>query len=326
MNNKLLILFAIVSIVMFEACQKSTVGEYSGTGSVTNGLATTTTENLYTKGTRVAGIGSITATNNSVWTVPAEVNYTNTAFPTASDLYNPDGNKFENSAAALAAFDASKIIEIDPTGEVITGYIFADNYFELYINGVAVGKDAIPFTDFNSHIVKFKVSKPFTIAMKLVDWEERLGLGCETNGGKNYHLGDGGMVAVFKDAAGNIVCKTNGDWKAQTFYIAPIKDLTCVKEEGTTRNSSKCSTTDVSDGSGFAALHWKVPTDWMSATFDDSAWPNATTYTNSNIGVDNKKAYTNFTDIFDDATNDAEFIWSTNVILDNEVIVRKTVQ
>jgi hypothetical protein len=41
--------------------------------------------------------------------------------------------------------------------------------------------------------------------------------------------------------------------------------------------------------------------------------------------VDNKPAYTNFTTIFDDVSNDAQFIWSKNVILDNEVIVRKTV-
>ena len=82
----------------------------------------------------------------------------------------------------------------------------------------------------------------------------------------------------------------------------------------------------VRNGAGYAALHWKVPADWMSKTFDDSSWPNATTYSNATIGVDGKSAFTNFTDIFDDASNDAQFIWSTNVILDNEVIVRKIVQ
>jgi hypothetical protein len=190
--------------------------------------------------------------------------FTNSTFPTASDLYNPDGNKYDNSAAALSAFNNSKIIEVDAGGEVITGYIFADNYFELYINGVAVGKDAIPFTDFNSHIVKFRVSKPYTIAMKLVDWEERLGLGCEKQGTKKYHPGDGGLVAVFKDTTGAIVCTTNSDWKAQTFYIAPIKDFSCVSEVGTTRYSTNCNTDDVSNGSGYAALHWAIPAGWMN--------------------------------------------------------------
>ena len=324
MKNKILIVIGL--IVLNSSCKKSVIGAYSGTASVTEGLASTTTENLYSKGIRIAGLGSITATDGTVWTVPAEVNFTNTNFPTASDLYNPNGNKYSNSAAALAAFNPSNIIEIDSAGEVITGYIFADNYFELYINGVTVGKDAIPFTDFNSSIVKFKVSKPYTIAMKLVDWEERLGLGCETKGSKKYHPGDGGMVAVFKDATGNIVCKTDADWKAQTFYIAPIKDFSCVTENGTTRNTSNCNTDDVINGAGYAALHWKLPNDWINKTFDDSTWPNATKYSNSTIGVDGKNAFTNFTNIFDDASNDAQFIWSTNVILDNEVIVRKTVQ
>jgi hypothetical protein len=324
MKNKILIVFGL--IILSSSCKKSVKGEYSGTASVTEGLASTTTENLYSKGIRVAGLGLITATDNSVWTVPAEVNFTNTNFPIAADLYNPDGNKYDNSAAAIAAFDPANTIQIDTAGEVYTGYIFADNYFELYINGIAVGKDAIPFTDFNSHIVKFKVTKPFTIAMKLVDWEEKLGLGCEKNKLKKYHPGDGGMVAVFKDATGNIVCTTNAEWKAQTFYTAPIKDFSCVSENGTTRNSSNCNTTDVRNGAGYAALHWKLPIDWINKTFDDSSWPNATTYSNSAIGVDGKNAFTNFTDIFDDATNDAQFIWSTNVVLDNEVIVRKTLQ
>jgi hypothetical protein len=195
----------------------------------------------------------------------------------------------------------------------------------MYINGVAVGKDNVPFTQFNSNIVRFKVNRPFTIAMLLVDWEERLGVGCETNGGYTYHCGDGGLVAVFKDANNTIIAKTGSDWKAQTFYTAPIMDLTCPTEIGSLRQSINCSTVDSNSGTNYYGLHWLRPANWESPLFNDSTWPNATTYSNSTIGVDNKPAYTNFTNIFDDVTSDAEFIWSTNVILDNEVIVRKTV-
>ena len=102
MKNKILIVIGL--IVLNSSCKKSVIGAYSGTASVTEGLASTTTENLYSKGIRIAGLGSITATDGTVWTVPAEVNFTNTNFPTASDLYNPNGNKYSNSAAALAAF------------------------------------------------------------------------------------------------------------------------------------------------------------------------------------------------------------------------------
>lgn len=300
--------------------------DYSGTGSITQGLAETTVTNLLSCG-RIAGLGTITSTDNMVWTVPADVNYTDSSLPFASDLHNPcNGNTYNNTAEAVAALSDADIVEIDADGEVITAYVFADNYFEMYINGVPVGKDNVPFTQFNSDIVRFKVNAPFTIAMKLVDWEENLGLGSEDNGGAAYHPGDGGMVAVFKNASDEVVTITDASWKAQTFYTAPVKSLSCLSESGTTRSSANCDDSDSSDGTSYYGVHWAVPTDWTAAAFDDSDWPSGTTYTNNTIGVDNKSSYTNFTDIFDDSANDAQFIWSTNVVLDNEVIVRKTVQ
>lgn len=299
--------------------------DYVGTGAVTQGLGMTTTENLYPNGQRVSPVGTVTDADGTVWTVPADVNYTNSAFPFAPDLSNPDGAQYSSAAEALEAFDSNNIIEVDADGELITAYIFGDNYFELYVNGTEVGKDAIPFTPFNSHILKFRVAAPYTVAMLLVDWEENLGLGSESQA-TDYHPGDGGVVAVFHDANGSIIATTGSDWKAQTFYISPISDLTCPVEMGTTRSSANCSTADATDGSQYYALHWEIPSNWMDEDFDDADWPDASTYTNETIGVDNKSSYTNFTDIFDDASNDAQFIWSTNVVLDNEVILRKTIQ
>jgi hypothetical protein len=314
-------------ILLILLLSASSYAQYNGTGSVTQGLATTTTANLYNcSGGRIAAVGTITASDATTWTVPAETNFTNNSFPFASDLNNAcNGHNYANATAALAALNGTDIVTIDAAGEIITAYIFADNYFEMYINGIPVGKDNVPFTQFNSNIVRFKVNRPFTIAMLLVDWEERLGVGCETNGGFNYHCGDGGLVAVFKDANNNIIAKTGADWKAQTFYTAPIKDLTCPSENGALRLSTNCNSTDSTTGTNYYGLHWDRPLSWETASFDDNAWPTATTYTNATIGVDNKPAYTNFINIFDDSANDAQFIWSTNVILDNEVIVRKTV-
>lgn len=329
MRTSTQIIAALLGIaIAVTSCKKddtTDTSDYTGTASVTQGMASTTTTNLYPTGSRVAALGTVTASDNTSWTVPAEVNYSDNSFPFAPDLYNPYGTQYSSASAALSAFDNNNIIEVDAGGEVITGYIFADNYFELYVNGTPIGKDAIPFTEFNSHIVKFRVSAPYTIAMLLVDWEEHLGIGCENNQGSEYHPGDGGMVAVFKDANGTIVATTGNEWKAQTFYSAPIKDLTCPTESGTTRYTSNCNTDNSNDGSSYYGLHWAKPSNWSSESFDDSSWPSATTYTNNEIGVDNKPAYTNFEDVFDDNANDAEFIWSTNVILDNEVIVRYTV-
>lgn len=301
--------------------------QYSGTGLVSQGIGIITQSNLYTcTGGRVCNIGTITANDQSIWTVPAEVNLTNPNFPFASNLHNVcTGETYTNSNLALAALTGSDIVNIDASGELITAYIFADNYFELYINGVPVGKDNVPYTQFNSNIVRFRVNKPFTIAILLVDWEENLGIGTELSGGFTNHSGDGGIVAVFKDESNTTIAITNNTWKAQTFYTAPIVDLTCPTENGTQRLSNNCLIQDSNDGSAYYGLHWARPSNWQNANFDDASWPDATTFTNAEIGVNNKPAYTNFTNIFDEANNDAQFIWSSNVVLDNEVIVRHTV-
>ena len=184
------------------------------------------------------------------------------------------------------------------------------------VNGQLVGIDPIPFTPFNSNVVRFRAKAPITYAFKLVDWEENLGLGSEDNRGNAYHPGDAGLIASFSDGT-----VTNADWKAQVYYIAPVDDPSNVVMLGDgTRDSSAANQTTGSANS--YGLHWQVPTDWASPDFDDSAWPNATIFTNETVGVDNKPSYTNFDDQF--AGAGASFIWSSNLVLDNEVLVRYT--
>lgn len=299
-------------------------GGSSGAGALTQGLATTYEANLFPQGSRVASSGYIQDDTQQYWQVPGEHRYLDAAMPFAPDLYNPyvAGHSYANSNAALAALDGSEVVEVDADGELITAYIFADNYFEMYVNGAPVAKDPVPFTEFNSNIVRFRVKQPFSVAMLLVDWEENLGTGTEANRGSSAHPGDGGMVAVFADASGEIIGVSDASWKAQTFYTAPITDLTCLTESGQQRLSGSCSTAAPSDLNGVYAVHWAKPSNWMSESYDDSAWPDASTFTNATVGVDNKPAYTQFTDQFDDPGQDAQFIWSSNLVLDNEVVVR----
>lgn len=299
-------------------------GSSETTASISQGPATTTVDNLFDAGVRIAGVGASTALDDSTWVVPADVNYTEDSVPFASDMHNIYGNVYDTAENAVAALDGTDVVTVDEAGDIITAYVFADNYFEMYVNGVAVGKDAVPFTDFNSHIVRFQAERPFTVAMHLVDWEENLGLGSENNQGSTYHPGDGGMVAVFEDASGSIIGTTGSEWKAQTFYTAPLKDTECLIESDSVRDSSSCDIEGSDDGTAYYAYHWSIDSDWASEDYDDSSWPEAVTYTNDVIGVDNKSSYTNFTSIFDSADDDAEFIWSSNVVLDNSVLVRYT--
>lgn len=347
---KLKILIAPLSFIILMSCSKSnelinTSGQtlprvdvggtdsitnilYHGTGSVSQGMGSTLVPNLFKSGIRPAAIGRIASSDGKTWIVPADVNYNNPTFPLSSDLYNPyiPGHNYSKTALALSALTGSDIVTVDNAGDLYTAYIFADNYFEMYVNGKPVGKDLVPYTDFNSSIIRFKAVKPFTVAVKCVDWEENLGLGTEsqTAGSSALKVGDGGFVMVIKNSSGAIETITDGSWKAQTFYTAPITNLNCLKETGNYRYSDLCSNTDVSAMN--YAIHWTIPQNWYETSFNDAVWPNATTYTNESAGVNNKTSYTNFTDIFDDQTKNAQFIWSTNLFLDNLVLLRKKIQ
>lgn len=308
MKTRLLPLLSILTLSL-----SSAYCEYTGSAHVIKGKAEVKVENLFTcenGNSRPSPLG-IQTLNGKEFVVPSHVQYEEKNF--VNNLYDECSNTTPNS---LAEVDLSTvpIVEIDKDGEVITGYIFADNYFELFINGKLVGVDAVPFTPFNSNIVKFKVKKPYDIAIKAVDWEENSGLGSERNRGKKYHPGDGGLIASFSD--GTI---TNSHWKAQTFYTSPIYDLSCVEEVGNERITKDCSTSGSNEYVETYSLHWDIPLSWESNE-EYLSWPKSVQYTEDEIGVDNKKAYMNFQEQF--SGSGASFIWSSNLVLDNLVLFR----
>lgn len=318
----LLLLLGLVSCAK-ERVAGAAASEFSIAGaSITYGLGSAEVENLFPQGGRVAPLGTILDEDDNVWSVPADVNYLNQAFPLASDLYHPYDTEYSSEAEALRNLDSANIIEIDSDGELVTAYVYADNYFELYINGIAVGKDPIPFTQFNSNIMQFRVSLPFTAAFLAVDWEENIGTGTEfSTRTKVNRPGGGGLSAVFKDASDNVIGVTDGSWRVQTFYISPITDLSCIRVEGTQRLSSECATTAPADLSTVKGVHWPLDENWNSEEFDDSHWPLAITYTEDEAGVGRRPSYMNFTDLF----RNGDIIWTSNMTLDNEVIARKVI-
>jgi hypothetical protein len=274
------------------------------------------------RGSRVSAVGEIASEDGMVWTVPAATQFATA--PKATDLFNECGG---TELRALSELNLADVPVMDAGGsEEFTAYIFADNYFELYVNGALIAVDPVPFTPFNSNIVRFTADRPVTIAMMAVDWEENLGLGSERGRGADFQPGDGGLVAHIQDADGNTVLITDAGWKAQTFYTGPLKDRACLVADGQTRDSSACDTSGSNDATGYAMAHWAIPEDWMQPAFDDSEWPAASTYSNETVGVDGKNAFTNFTDVFDAAGADADFIWTSNLLLDNLVLLRGVIE
>ena len=232
-----------------------------------------------------------------------------------------------NSAAVSTA--NVPVVEIDADGEVITGFVVADNYYEMYVNGKLVSVDNTPYTPFNSSIVKFKVKRPYTLAFLIVDWDEHLGVGMEvfpvpvTPKTNKYYPGDGGLIAKFSD--GTI---TDGTWKAQTFYIAPLVDPKEVVERGHVHDTPNLggrthpyARRPTCEAQCYA-VHYPIPANWQSPRFNDAYWPRAWEFTDQEIGVNNLPGYTRYPELF----SGARWIWTQNLVLDNVVIARKVVK
>jgi len=274
------------------------------------------------RGSRVSAVGEIQSDDGKTWTVPAATHYLSA--PIAPDLYNDCAGFTPDS---IDDIDLDDIAVIDAGGDqVFTAYIFADNYFELYVNGILIAVDAVPFTPFNASVVKFSADLPVSLAVMGVDWEENLGLGSEAGRGAAFAPGDAGLVMQVQDQDGATAAITDSTWRAQTFYVSPLAQRDCLAVDGMNRDSSACPTDNVADGTGFSAAFWDIPAGWMQPDFDDSDWPAAVTFSNDTVGVNNKPGYTNFTEIFDAPQADASFIWSSNLVLDNLVFMRKTIE
>jgi len=276
---------------------------------------------------RVSAVGQITATDGTVITVPAVTALQKGLGPKSHDLYN-ECNQITPKTSAEVSTANVPVIEVDPDGEVITGFLVADNYYEMYVNGKLVSVDNTPYTPFNSSIVKFKVKRPYTLAFLLVDWDEHLGLGMElfpVSGPKQnpWYPGDGGLIAKFSDGT-----VTDGSWKVQSFYIAPLVDPKEVVERGHVHDTPNLGgrthpyarKPDCQDKC--YAVHYPIPANWQSQRFNDSYWPRAWEFTDQEIGVTNLPAYTRYPELF----GGARWIWTQNLVLDNVVIARKTVR
>ena len=249
--------------------------------------------------------GDVMSADGKTWTLPPTDNG-----PFAPDYYNDCNGMGENAAYASQL----KTIVIDPDGVELTGFVFADNYFELWVNGQFVGRDSIAMTPFNTHVVRFRARYPITYAIKAVDWETHHGIGMEYD---TYNIGDGGFIAYFSDGT-----RTGPDWRVETFYVAPLDDPSCVRATPLGRDSTFCHQgwrpVCAQKPETCYALHFPVPDGWRAPTFDDSRWTQATTWPPAAVTGD--PSYTRVAQVF----RNAEFIWTKNLRLDNLVLARYT--
>ena len=192
--------------------------------------------------------------------------------------------------------------------ETYSADVWADNWFELRVNGTQVAEDSVSITterSFNAESFSFTAEPPFVLGLVAKDFKEN-DTGLEYIGTSRQQMGDGGVILQIKNAAGETVIISNEEWQCNVIHFAPL-DKSCESEANPEAGVAPC---------GFEASD--EPAGWDTMDFDASGWTNATVYTEAE--VDPKFGYD---EISWDAS--AELIWGTDLEQDNTVLCRLTV-
>ena len=192
----------------------------------------------------------------------------------------------------------------------LTADIWVDNWFEMYVDGEKIIEDSVPITterSFNAETASFTTDTPAVVAIMAKDFKEN-DTGLEYIGSNRQQMGDGGMIFQIKDAeTGDTVAVSDKNMRCLVVHRAPV-DTSCAKESNPTVGQGACAseTTD-------------VPSDWTSASFDDSAWPAATEHSEREVRP--KDGYDEIS--WDD---NAKLIWSSDLVQDNTLLCRLVIE
>lgn len=193
--------------------------------------------------------------------------------------------------------------------ETFTADVWADNWFEMRIDGTLVAEDSVPITterSFNAESFTFEAERPFTVGLVAKDFKEN-DTGLEYIGTPRQQMGDGGVIVQIMDAAGTPVVVSNASWQCRTIHTAPL-DKACEDEVNPVVGEGACAF-DISD----------EPDGWDTGEFDASDWPQAAVY--SEAQVDPKRGYDEVS-----WTESAELIWGPDLEQSNTVLCRVTVK
>lgn len=221
------------------------------------------------------------------------------------------------------------------SSETIKATIFADNYFEFYVNGVLVQTDPLDFTPHQAVEFTFGVDKSVPITYAILAKDYATSSGYEYTNSTHPGIGDGSLIMMFSDG---IV--SDASWKCFTTSFGPTDES--IKAGCSAKNLTPCelSYTDEPEG-------------WKLYDFDDSKWSKATLFTSDETGWGRTPTYTasnshctTVTDPYTGANADpsyavllstqcenpqainwgsASFIWQADLDRDNTILCRKNV-
>ena len=188
----------------------------------------------------------------------------------------------------------------------VTAEIWVDNWFVMYVNGEKVLEDSVPITterSFNAETITLTTPLPMTVAFMAKDFKEN-DTGLEYIGSNRQQMGDGGMIAQFRDSmTGKVIAATDRTMRCLVVHRAPV-DRSCAKEKNPVAGEGAC---------GF--VETEIPANWTAPDFDDSNWPYAVEHSVREVSP--KGGYD---EIQWDAS--AKLVWSDDLVLDNTLLCR----
>ncbi len=207
-------------------------------------------------------------------------------------------------AAPLIAVMASPLV-----AETFHADVWADNWFEMRINGVTVAEDSVPITterSFNAESFSFDADRPFMIGVIAKDFIAN-DTGLEYIGTSRQQMGDGGLIVQIRDAAGDLVAVSDDAWQCLTVHTAPL-EKSCAAEEAPVAGSGAC---------GFEAQD--EPVGWDHAGFDASGWAAASVYSEAEVSP--RGGYDEI-----DWAETARLIWGEDLQQSNTILCRLAVE
>lgn len=193
--------------------------------------------------------------------------------------------------------------------ETFSADVWADNWFEMRINGAQVAEDSVPITterSFNAESFDFEAERPFVIGVVAKDFKEN-DTGLEYIGTGRQQMGDGGIILQIMDATGSTIAVSNADWQCLVIHTAPL-EKSCEQEGNPLAGEGAC---------GFDAM--EEPDGWDLAGFDASDWAQANVYTEREVSP--KDGYDRIS-----WAKDAELIWGPDLEQSNTVLCRLAVE
>lgn len=202
-------------------------------------------------------------------------------------------------ALATLAFGSSALAQ----KQTIAAKVYADNWFEFYVDGEVVMTDSVPITtemSFNTEVFSFETELPAQLAFHVMDYkEDDSGYEYITSSTKRQQLGGGGFMAEFTNASGEVLAATNSDWLCQVIHQAPL-------DEGCASDTQSCT-----------ANILPLPAGWSSASFDDSDWPAAVVHSDRAVGPKREHGRLSW-------DSESQFIWGEDLKIDNTILCRLT--